>query len=180
MPASLNELVQSFRPKALQLLEDCRNHRMPMVPYFTIRHPREQARLWRQSRSRLEVETGIAWLREVGAPWLADVLESVGPCFGRWATNAVPGNSWHQWGLALDCYAEVDGRCSWDTVPGQVGGPGDAYYRFYAQRAEDFGLRSLGASLGDWPHVQDQQASAPARVFTWPEIDTQMERRFSP
>lgn len=180
MPADLSELISSFRADYEHLLSDCRHAGKPMVCYFTVRHPIKQAKFWRQSRSALEVREGIAWLRAAGAIWIADIVESVGPQFGRWATNAVPGNSWHQWGEAADAYAEVDGRCSWDSVPGQVGGPGDAYYHFYAERAVELGLCPLGPVIGDWPHVQARQESAPSQLMSWPEIDAEMRRRFGP
>ena len=178
MPIPLDELSDVCRSRFEALFADCETNGTPMRPYFVRRRPRKQAALWRQSRSRLEVETGIAWLRAAGAPMLAKIIVDVGPQWGRWATNAVPGNSWHQWDEAVDAYAEVDGRMSWDTVPGQVGGPGDAFYRFYAERAVALGLTSLGPRLGDWVHVQASPRSSPARVMGWPEIDAEMRRRF--
>lgn len=178
MPADILLLNDPFRSNYRQLLEDCHVNATPMVPFFTLRGPAPQARLWRQSRSRLEVQTGIDWLRAAGAPMLAKVIETVGPQFGRWATNAAPGNSWHQWREGVDAYAEVRGRISWDTVPGQVGGPGDAYYRFYADRALALGLTPMGPAIGDWVHVQARPESAPSRLFSWPEIDAEMRRRF--
>ena len=178
MPANLDDLVESFQGPARQLFEDCAVNATPMVPFYTVRDPRSQAKLWRQSRSGLEIHTGLDWLRGAGGLWLATVIESVGPQFGRWATNAVPGNSWHQWAEGLDSYAVVRGRISWDTVPGQVGGPGDAYYRFYADRAVELGLTPLGPAIGDWVHVQARPESAPSRVMSWPEIDAEMRRRF--
>lgn len=180
MPADTSLLTQPFQATYLRLLHDCRQNGTPMVAFFTVRHPLKQARMWRQSRSRYEVEMGIRWLRGAGALWLADVLDAVGPQFGRWATNAAPGNSWHQWAKASDAYAEVDGCISWDTRPGAPGGPGDAYYRFYAERAIELGLRPLGPTLGDWVHVQEPQENAPADVMPWPKIDAEMRRLFGP
>lgn len=178
MPANLFALVNPFEASVRELFADSVKNGTPMVPFYAVRHVRSQAVLWRQSRSALEVRTGIEWLRGAGALWLADVVESAGPQFGRWATNAVPGNSWHQWAEATDAYAEVDGRISWDTIPGQVGGPGDEYYRFYADRAVELGLTPLGPAIGDWVHVQARPESAPSRLMSWPEIDAEMRRRF--
>lgn len=178
MPVSLHLLTDDCEARFRELFADCEANGTPMRPFFVRRHPRKQAELWRQSRSRLEVETGIAWLEGAGAPWLAKVIVDVGPQFGRWATNAVPGNSWHQWDEAVDAYAEVEGGMSWDTIPGEVGGPGDAFYRFYAERAVALGLTALGPRLGDWVHVQNRDASSPARSLSWPEIDAEMRRRF--
>lgn len=171
-------LDPAFAPQVVQLHEDCRANGTPMRSFFTLRTPEKQAELWRQSRTRTQVEAGIAWLRGAGAPTIAYIIETVGPQHGRWATNAVPGNSWHQWGTANDSFALVEGRQSWDTIPGQIGGPGDAYYRFYAERAAELGLTSLGPRLGDWVHVQAFPRSAPSREFSWPQIDAEMRRRF--
>lgn len=178
MPVSLDGLEPDCRTRFLRLFDDCERNGTPMRPFYVERSPWAQAKLWRQSRSRLEVQHGIRWLRAAGAAWLASLVEEVGPQFGRWATNAVPGNSWHQWRNAVDAYAEVDGRISWDTVPGKVGGPGDYYYRFYAERAAELGLTPLGPRIGDWCHVQAPPEMAPADRMTWLAIDAEMRRRF--
>lgn len=177
MPASFETLECNFRPKAEQLVADCEANGTPVSPFFTVRSPWKQARLWRQSRSSREIAAGVEQLKAAGAPWLAAVIGEVGPQWGAWATNAAPGNSWHQWGEAVDCVAMVDGSMSWDTIRGERGGPGDAYYRFYAERAVELGLTSL-SRIGDWVHVQLRAESAPARVVSWPEIEAEMQRRF--
>lgn len=177
MPVPLSSLEDGCEPRFRNLFADCEINGTPMRPFYVVRGPRQQARLWRQSRSRLEIDTGLEWLRAAGAPNIVKIIQGVGPQFGRWATNAVPGNSWHQWREAVDAYAEVEGRISWDTVPGQVGGPGDAFYRFYASRAVSLGLTPLGPRLGDWVHVQARPESAPSEVFLWLEIDVEMRRQ---
>jgi len=179
MTARFDDLDQAFAPQVRRLHDDCRDNGTPMRSFFTLRRPETQAQLWRQSRTRAEVEAGIAWIRRAGAPWIADLIEFVGPQYGRWATNAAPGNSWHHWGAANDSFALVGGKQSWDTIPGQVGGPGDAYYRFYAERATELGLTSLGPTLGDWVHVQAYPRSAPSREFSWSRIEAEMRRRFA-
>jgi len=178
MPADLTLLVPEFRTPVYAVLEECAAAQMPMSPFFTLRDPWKQARLWRQSRSRREVVEGIEWIRGAGGLWLADVIEGVGPQYGDWATNAAPGDSWHQWGEAVDCVAIVNGVQSWDTARGPRGGPGDAYYRNYSVRLAAHGLTSLGPSLGDWVHGQLRRESAPHKLYTWPEIDAAMRERF--
>lgn len=180
MPVSLDALNRDARPVFLRLYADCDRNGTPMRPYYVRRDVREQARLWRQSRSSLEIATGLEWLEAAGARFVARVIRDVGRQFGRWATNAVPGNSWHQWDEAVDAYAEVEGRISWDTIPGKVGGPGDAYYRFYAERARELGLTPLGPTLGDWPHVQARPQGAPSHIMGWIQIDAEMRKRFGP
>jgi hypothetical protein len=50
-------------------------------------------------------------LRDRGAPFLADTLTLVAEMRtpGRWATNLLPGSSWHQFGEAID----LGGMMAW-------------------------------------------------------------------
>jgi len=174
MAASLHDLTQEFQPIVEQLLSDCHVRGVEMVPFFTIRDPFTQARLWRQSRSTDEVKTKIIQLRSDGATFLAHCLESVGPQSGRWATNAPPGLSWHQHGEAVDCFWKVDGQTEWDTekrINGQNG------YRVYEDQAVILGLTSLG-HIGDWAHVQLRSYPSPLNVMSIQEIDRQMKARY--
>lgn len=167
----LRDLTAEFRPRVDVVLEDCAARGVEMRPFFTIRSPHEQARIWRRSRTGGQIGRAIARLRDAGAPWLADVLDGVGPQYGNWGTNALPGQSWHQYGEALDCYWLVDGEVSWDTTDAPDNG-----YRIYAQEAEANGLTSLGPSIGDWAHIQWRPDAAPA--YDWPTIDRMMRERF--
>jgi len=82
-------------------------------PLFTIRTPEQQARRWRQSRTSEEIGEKVNWLRAQGAPYLASVIEDVGPQFGPKVTNAIPGLCWHQWGEAIDCFWNIEDRAEW-------------------------------------------------------------------
>jgi len=56
--------------------------------------------------------------------WQAAMIESVGPQMGaRVVTNALPGMSAHNVGLAFDCVAIIDGKLAWndDAVWDQLG-----------------------------------------------------------
>lgn len=166
-------LDADFATKLSQVIEKCRDQGVVMIPYTGIRDPREQARLWRQSRSSSAVAASIQWLKDNGAPFLAGVLDGVGPQpTGPRVTNALPGFSWHQWGEAMDCYWEVNGGAEWDNLTG---------YKVYAEVAEDIGLNAGGhwASFKDWPHVQARSAANPKNVFSVPDIDAKMRAKFS-
>lgn len=115
MSRSLEDLNSEFRLKAQGVLADCFEAGYEFRPFFTLRDPWEQARLWRQSRSRETVEAKCHELRGNGAPFLAAILFEVGPQNGRWATNAIPGYSWHQWGEAMDCFLLENGDAMWDA-----------------------------------------------------------------
>lgn len=169
MSRDLADLTDEFCPKVQQVIANCAAAGITMVPYFTLRDPHDQALLWRQFwNDRTEAE--VAALRAAGAPWLADILEATPFQKGPWATNGVPGNSWHQFGLACDCYWSVKGAAEWGDGVGYV---------IFAKQAEQFGLTSgRHFTRPDIDHVQLQPQGAPADIYSWPEIDAAMKQRF--
>ena len=167
----LQALVPEFHSRAQAVIDDCAARGVVMRPYFAIRSPVEQARIWRRSRSTEQIRAAIDRLDAAGAPWLADVLCRVGPQYGNWGTNALPGQSWHQYGEALDCYWLIDGEVLWDTEDTPDNG-----YRIYARVAEAHGLTSLGPLIDDWAHIQLRPDAAPD--YDWPTIDRLMRERF--
>ncbi|MCP4565247.1 MAG: M15 family metallopeptidase [Bosea sp.] len=178
MAISLDSLDEAFRVKVEALLESCLKDGVVMRPYFGLRKPEEQARLWRQSRAIEEIQAAEQRLRQSGAPFLADVLVSVGPQHGPHVTNALPGLSWHQWGEAVDCFWALNGQAEWSPTKIVDGING---YRFYANRAKNMGLEAGGLwpSFKDWPHVQLRAAGSPVSAgMSMAEIDTQMKQRF--
>jgi hypothetical protein len=143
-----------------------------MVPYCTVRHPAEQAKLWRQSRSLKEINTTIERLKENKAPFIAGIIQGVGAQpMKKWATSALPGQSWHQYGEAVDCYAlNKDGSINWDGS--------SRFYRIYANHATELGLDAGYC----WPkkdsvHVQFRRDPVLA-VYNWKEIDKLMREKF--
>lgn len=177
MAVSLNDLEPEFRVKVTALMSRCKAKGCEMRPYLTLRPPEEQAKLWRQSRSREEVDSQIAMLELEGAHFLARVLRSVGPQHGAPVTNALPGLSWHQWGEAVDCFWVVNGQAEW-SASRMVGGRNG--YQVMAAEAQAMGLTAGGlwSSLKDWPHVQLRPAGSPRRLMTLWEIDQTMQKRF--
>lgn len=154
------DLVADFAAQMEAVQAACKARGVDMRPFFTARHPVEQGGLWRQSRSGSEVRAKIASLIGAGAPYLAQCIVDAGSQSGRWATNAIPGLSWHQWGLAEDDYWLVDGKAEWnaDAIHNGVNG-----YAVYAEEAERLGLRSL-RSIGDSPHVQQPKEGSPSSM----------------
>ena len=105
-------------PRAMfqAFLADCEARGHHLLVYCGRRTLEEQARLYRRSRNSLEVGHKVDALRSGGFGFLADVLERVGPqAQGPWATNAAPGESWHNYGMAIDAVLMVDGKPDWDT-----------------------------------------------------------------
>ena len=170
MSRDMNLLEPDFRDTVLvALLPGCLKRGVEMRPYFTGRTPWEQARIWRQSRTTHEINEAAQELRFLGAPFLSRVLLEVGPQYGEWGTNCLPGQSWHQWGLAVDCFAvKQNGAAEWKGS--------DPMYRVYREVAESLGLKSL-AHIGDAGHVQ-QPPEEVLETYTWPEIDAAMRQKF--
>lgn len=173
MSRDIEDLVPAFRASVRQVLEACKAEGVIMVPYFTVRSPIEQAVLYRRSRTIDVISRKIQFLYDQKADYLAEILRDAGAFEGKWATNALPGESFHQWSEAVDCYWEVGGKQCWDTNKTINGVNG---YKVYAQKAEEFGLTSL-ASIGDAVHIQLRPGKV-TDLYTWKEINDRMKERF--
>lgn len=178
MSIPLDDLNPDFRRKLEALLTRLKQQGVSMRVCTALRTPTEQARLWRQSRSRDEVLAAVMRLRSGGAPFLADVLDKAGPCSGPPVTKSLPGFSWHQWGEAADCFWLIDGAAEW-SVTRVVGG--DNGYHALARLAAEAGLTAGGnwPRFKDWPHVQLRPASSPlASGMSLIDMDKAMKKRF--
>jgi hypothetical protein len=147
-----------------------------------MRDPWTQAKLWRQSRGRDEVEAKIEALRRDGAAYLADILEEVGPQrTGSWRTNAIPGLSWHQLGKAVDF--GVRSPTSRRVLMGDRDEDGDEFQ--FAERSfarmgalcPNYGL-TWGGHFGtpDENHVQATPAGSPLDEMSLQDIDAETRR----
>lgn len=178
MAVSLDGLVPDFRAGVEAVIQTCANAGVVMRPYVGIRSLQEQARLWRQSRATEEIAAARQNLIAQGAPFLAEILQSVGPQHGPHVTNALPGFSWHQWGEAVDCFWALNGHAEWSTTVIENGLNG---YKFYAQAGKNAGLSAGGlwASFKDWPHLQLRSAGSPLGAgMTMAQINHEMQQRF--
>ena len=161
-----------FEEDVRQILAQLMREGFHMRPFFTRRIPWDQARLWRQSRTTQEIHRACAMLAREGAPFLRGVLLSVGPQEGRWATNALPGQSWHQWDEAVDCFVQENGTAVWRrTHPG---------YQRYAELGRERGLvPGYFWSRPDAVHMQKRDRKVRS-IYTWAEINAAMRSRFGP
>jgi len=159
MSRSLQDLHPEARPLFEALISRCRTEGIEALIVFTKRSPLEQAALWRQSRSAEEVQKTIQRLQKgtVFQQKQAEYLIKAGPSSGPWVTNALPLESAHQWGLAIDLCPLVGGKAAWDRI--------DLFKR----------MGSIGKSLGlvwggdwrkkDWGHFE---------IPNWTQIAKQM------
>ena len=108
-------LSPGFRDKVSLVLGDLRTHYIDYLVYNTYRSPAEQARLFRQGRSYLrEILPKIIQLRNTGFVWIPELIEKVGPQYGRRrVTGAAPGEGWHEWLKALDGVPMRNGKPVW-------------------------------------------------------------------
>ena len=177
MDPILEKLVDGFQQKVIQMIANCKNRGIIMQPYFTLRDPFTQAKLWRQSRTAFEVEKKIEELKNQNVFFLAYCLESVGKQYGAHVTNAIPGLSWHQWGEAVDSVWVVNNKSEWSTEKTVNGLNG---YMVYADEAKKLGLDSgfYWTKFKDSPHVQFRKAANPLIELTLQQIDEEMQKRF--
>lgn len=170
-------IVPQLRAAVEKTVADCLALGVTMVPNSGLRTPQAQAKLWRQGRTTSVINAEIARLRAAGADFLADCIQSAGPQSGDKVTGTIPGNSWHQWGEAMDCYWRHNGKVEWSsTLLGAQNG-----YRIYANCAEANGLTAGGhwQNFKDWPHVQRPADDNPmAAGHSLLDIDAKMRALF--
>ncbi len=166
MSRDLADLTDEFRPLAEKLIQQCALAGVTMRPITTLRAPDEQARLWRSSRAKEQIDAALVLLRDAHADYLADVLEGVGPQEGKAeVTKALPGLSWHQHGEAIDCMRVINGAAAWDGIS----------YDEYDRQAAALGLTTLSFER---VHAQMRKQGSPQDLWSLAEIDAKMKARF--
>ncbi|MBB4064488.1 M15 family metallopeptidase [Gellertiella hungarica] len=179
MMDGMEALEGRFRERVEKVLGDLRDDGLEMRVTQGVRTPLEQARLWRQSRSREEIRAAMQHLKQAGAYYLAEVLDEAGRCHGPPVTKALPGLSWHQWGEAVDCVWIVDGVAEWSLA--RIVNRDNGYHA-WARAAEAAGLVAGGLwpRFSDWPHVQMRREASPLIAgHSLKEIDEAMQARFA-
>jgi peptidoglycan L-alanyl-D-glutamate endopeptidase CwlK len=112
----------------------------------------DQSRLFRQSRTRAQILLRMQRYNRDGYSWLAHAMDEVGPQqgkLGQHATNAGPGESWHQYGLAQDACPILRGELLWDY---------DQRQQEVADLWEVFGDACRDSDLvwaGNWAHMRE-------------------------
>jgi len=174
----LEFLDDDFRPLVNTLLDNCIKRGVLMVPSETIRSPFQQAIYWCQSRTVAEIDSVITNLKQQKADFLASCIEAAGVMEGPKITNALPGYSWHQWGEALDCYWQMDGKAIWDT---EILINGTNGYEVYATEARKLKLEAgfYWTTIKDAVHVQFREAGSPLDLYTVEEINEIMKYNYT-
>ncbi|GAA0347096.1 hypothetical protein GCM10009092_09400 [Bowmanella denitrificans] len=157
----LNDLVPEVKVKAQQVIQFCRDvGGFDLLIYCTLRPLQEQARLYRQSRARAEIEDKQNKFRQRGFGFLADIIHQVGPCYGRHVTNAAPGESWHNYGEAWDAVPLLGGKPEWSYVDAKE------HWDIYGQGVREVGMHWAGdwQSFREFPHAQLRPGGNPLKT----------------
>lgn len=148
--------LEDLTPEAQQMAREhvlrCADAGIELLIYCTLRDTHEQARLYRQSRTKGQVQAKINQLTARGFPVLAKILKEVGPQkSGPKVTGAGPGESFHQYSRAYDCVPVVNGKPVWSAT-----GEGGKLWAKVGQLGRKCGLEWAGdwTSFREFPHFQ--------------------------
>jgi peptidoglycan L-alanyl-D-glutamate endopeptidase CwlK len=94
---NLEDLAGIFRPRVEDWLDDCKSEGLDILVYCTLRPLEEQAKLYKIGRT-VKGE-GVTANRPMG----------------RKVTNAKPGSSAHNYGMAVDFVPLVGGKAQWSN-----------------------------------------------------------------
>ncbi len=167
MPDLLAQLTIEAKIKFTELTDICLKQGVRIFPYCTLRTCSEQARIYRKTRTNKEIEAKIQSLKDRGLDFLAQELIKVGPqagTIGAHLTKAGPGESWHQFGEAIDAAPLVDGKLQWDESAIE--------WEIYGAAAAYVGLTWSGnwKSFKELPHVQVSNLSSPLTQIKDPKL----------
>jgi peptidoglycan L-alanyl-D-glutamate endopeptidase CwlK len=148
----LEDLVPEVQEMAKEHILRCADAGFELLIYCTLRDEQEQARIYRQSRTKEQVQKKMDQLTAKGFPALAKVLKDVGPQkSGPKVTNAGPGESFHQYNRAYDCVPVVQGKPIWSP-----NGEGAALWEKVGKLGKKAGLEWAGewTTFREFPHFQ--------------------------
>jgi peptidoglycan L-alanyl-D-glutamate endopeptidase CwlK len=148
----LEDLVPEVRQMAKEHILRCADAGFELLIYCTLRDAQEQARIFRQSRTKEQVQKKADQFIAQGFPALAKILKDVGAQkAGPKVTNAGPGESFHQYNRAYDCVPVLQGKPIWGT-----GGAGAAIWDKVGKLGKKCGLEWAGewTTFREFPHFQ--------------------------
>ena len=169
MSRDINQLTPEMALKANQVKAICASQGVDLLIYYTLRSLKEQAVLYRQSRTVEEINRKVYQLRSRGFGFLATVLIEVGPQSGPWATNAAPGESWHNYAEAFDAVPVKDKKPLWDYDKNK------ASWDVYGAAVEKTGLVWGGKwRARDYPHAQLQRGANPLELYKPDQVQSML------
>ncbi|MBV8252044.1 MAG: M15 family metallopeptidase [Chitinophaga sp.] len=176
----LDLLTDEFGAIAEKVLENCRQQGIIMIPYEKLRTPAIQANYWKTGRQETDIQETRKRLLQENCQFLLACIDNGKPLQrDKQLTNALPGNSWHQWGEAMDCYWLYNGQKIWDI--NYLDADGRNGYKVYAEEAQKLGLEAgyFWKSFPDGVHIQLRKESSPLASYSLKTINDLMEAYFS-
>lgn len=175
----LSTLESEFAEKITIILNNCEQLGATFVLRSGNRNTFTQAVYWRRSRSNEEIDEKIKMLQNEQADFLAYCLYSVGEQQGPYVTDALPGLSWHQYGLAVDCAWILDSKVCWDNENLYNGING---YEILAEEAKKTGICSghEWKDFRDSGHLQANFYTSPLAIYSLEKIDELMQAKYLP
>lgn len=166
---NLSDLTPEMEEKARNVIKFCKEREVTISVYCTLRSLEEQAKIYRLSRTKSQINEKIKWLESQKLDFLGRILENVGPQHGQVGehiTNALPGFSWHSYGEAFDAVIIDDktNKAIWNTK--------HPSWLVYADAVRKNGLTWGGdfKSIKDYPHAQLRSESNPTKIYTPEQI----------
>ena len=150
--------IHDLKPEVVllvhELVQSCRVCGVDLLIYCTYRSPQEQARLYRIGRPLSEIQHKADELETTyQRPDLAKMLLDAGPQSGKKPrTWAAPGQSYHQYRLALDAVPLREGKPVWETEEYAD----KALWTTYGSIAESLGFKWAGRwrqGKREYPHI---------------------------
>lgn len=146
---ALEALSQDMLFAVNEMLQLCKAEGLVLLVTSTLRTNAEQAALYCQGRDEARIERKADELHAVyGRQDLASLLMAAPRSAGRVVTMAGPGQSLHQYGMAIDCVPLVGGKPMWqDDHP---------LWQVYGKAVEGAGLEWAGRwmRMKEYPHAQ--------------------------
>jgi hypothetical protein len=164
-------LDKKFHDRLYAFIDKCRAIDIVLSFDKGFVHPKEQAKLWRQSRSDSQIDLMIGELHANDAPFLVKLLTEAATKPGVHMTDELPGYSWHNWGQAyIYTVLGEDGR---DLLPTSN------VYKKTAELAKDVGLTAGFYLKPKQPYlIQLSTYKSPINEYSVQEISKAMERLY--
>jgi hypothetical protein len=163
----LSDLHPIMEQIAKRVVADMQAKGVNFLIYCTLRDAKEQAILYCQSRSKTDVLAKVEKLKIDGFPGVAFLLNTaIDYCIsGPWATNAVPYESWHQYGFAWDGMPLINGVPVWDS--------NNIAWAIYGEVAFKNKLTWAGkwTTSREYPHVQFHEVNNPMKYYSKQELN---------
>ncbi|CAB4143050.1 hypothetical protein UFOVP434_68 [uncultured Caudovirales phage] len=171
-----NDLIYPFRIQIEKVIKNLVKKKINAFPVVTLEGPLVQARKFCAGRTNLQISTAIEGFSLMGCPNLQKIMEIAfselrkNRKIGQKLTNNLPGQSWHQWGEAVDFELKTATKKSSENT--------DILYKNLQIEAEALNLTCGNSSkkLSRLNHLQLSTLPSPNHSYHF--LDKQLLLRF--